>query len=81
MAKGYLPLPDGSYVTVRDDETPEQAFARARKEYPEAFEVKRVPAEPEEGVIAAGRWWYLNVLYLQLVPAWRSTVFSRRSCS
>jgi hypothetical protein len=51
MAKGYLPLPDGSYVTVRDDETPEQAFARARKEYPEAFEVKRVPAEPEEGVI------------------------------
>jgi hypothetical protein len=53
MAKGYLPLPDGSYVTVRDDETPEQAFARARKEYPEAFEVKRVPAEPEEGVIAA----------------------------
>jgi hypothetical protein len=54
MAKGYLPLPDGSYVTVRDDETPEQAFARARKEYPEAFEVKRVPAEPEEGVIAAG---------------------------
>jgi hypothetical protein len=53
MAKGYLPLPDGSYVTVRDDETPEQAFARARKEYPEAFEVKRVPAEPEEGVGAA----------------------------
>jgi hypothetical protein len=51
MAKGYLPLPDGSYVTVRDDETPEQAFARARKEYPEAFEVKRVSAEPEEGVI------------------------------
>jgi hypothetical protein len=51
MAKGYLPLPDGSYVTVRDDETPEQAFARARKEYPEAFEVKRVPTEPEEGVI------------------------------
>jgi hypothetical protein len=53
MAKGYLPLPDGSYVTVRDDETPEQAFARARKEYPEAFEVKRVPTEPEEGVGAA----------------------------
>jgi hypothetical protein len=56
MAKGYLPLPDGSYVTVRDDETPEQAFARARKEYPEAFEVKRVPAEPEEGVIAGSYW-------------------------
>jgi hypothetical protein len=51
MAKGYLPLPDGSYVTVRDDETPEQAFARARKEYPEAFEVERAPAKPEEGVI------------------------------
>jgi hypothetical protein len=58
MAKGYLPLPDGSYVTVRDDETPEQAFARARKEYPEAFEVKRVPAEPEEGVMARWCWWY-----------------------
>ena len=53
MAKGYLPLPDGSYVTVRDDETPEQAFARARKEYPEAFEVKRVSAEPKEGIGAA----------------------------
>jgi hypothetical protein len=54
MAKGYLPLPDGSYVTVRDDETPEQAFARARKEYPEAFEVERAPAKPKEGVFAAG---------------------------
>jgi hypothetical protein len=51
MAKGYLPLPDGSYVTVRDDETPEQAFARARKEYPEAFEVERAPAKPKEGVL------------------------------
>jgi hypothetical protein len=54
MAKGYLPLPDGSYVTVRDDETPEQAFARARKEYPEAFEVEQAPAKPKEGVFAAG---------------------------
>ena len=54
MAKGYLPLPDGSYVTVRDDETPEQAFARARKEYPEAFQAKAPAPEQEEGVIAAG---------------------------
>ena len=54
MAKGYLPLPDGSFVTVRDDETPEQAFARARREYPEAFEVKAPPPKQEEGAIAAG---------------------------
>jgi hypothetical protein len=69
MAKGYLPLPDGSYVTVRDDETPEQAFARARKEYPEAFEVKRVSAEPEEGVMARLLLAVQNEQYLQLVPA------------
>ena len=53
MAKGYLPLPDGSFVTVRDDETPEQAFARARKEYPEAFQTKAPAPEQEKGVIAS----------------------------
>jgi hypothetical protein len=54
MAKGYIPLPDGSYLTVRDDETPEQAIARARKEFPEAFQAKAPAPEQEEGVIAAG---------------------------
>jgi hypothetical protein len=53
MAKGYIPLPDGSYLTVRDDETPEQAIARARKEFPEAFQAKAPAPEQEEGVGAA----------------------------
>jgi hypothetical protein len=73
MAKGYLPLPDGSYVTVRDDETPEQAFARARKEYPEAFEVERAPAKPKEGVFALVCWWYLNARHRNAQTGWRSS--------
>ena len=41
----YLPLPDGSSVTIREGETPQQAWARAQQMYPEAFGVK---AEPQE---------------------------------
>jgi len=53
MAKGYIPLPDGSYLTVRDDETPGEAILRAQREYPEAFGVKTAEAEPEGGFGAA----------------------------
>ena len=55
MAKGYLPLPDGSYVTVQDEETPIQAYERAKKQYPEAFKVeaKATEAQPEGGFGAA----------------------------
>lgn len=33
----YLPLPDGSFVTVREGEAPADAWERAQREYPEAF--------------------------------------------
>jgi hypothetical protein len=36
-----LPLPDGSAVTVRPDETEEQAWFRAQRMYPEAFGIKQ----------------------------------------
>jgi len=47
----YLPLPDGSFVTVREGETPLQAYERATKEYPDAFGIK--PPAPKEGIGAA----------------------------
>jgi nitroreductase len=53
MAKGYIPLPDGSFLTVRDDETPGEAILRAQRDYPEAFGVKATEAEPEGGFGAA----------------------------
>ena len=44
----YLPLPDGSTVTIRDGETPQQAYARAQQMYPEAFVQKQAPVAPTE---------------------------------
>lgn len=52
----YLPLPDGSSVTIREGETPQQAWARAQQMYPEAFGVKAEPQEqPQGGFIAASK--------------------------
>jgi hypothetical protein len=48
----YLPLPDGSSVTIREGETPQQAWARAQQMYPEAFVQRQAPAAPKEGLIA-----------------------------
>jgi len=42
-----VPLPDGSYVAIREGETPQQAYARAQQMYPEAFRVA-APAAPKE---------------------------------
>ena len=39
----YLPLPDGSSVTIREGETPQQTWARAQQMYPEAFGAKATP--------------------------------------
>ena len=36
----YLPLPDGSSVTIREGESPQEAWARAQRMYPEAFASK-----------------------------------------
>ena len=42
-----VPLPDGSYVSIREGETPQQAYARAQQMYPEAFKTA-TPAAPKE---------------------------------
>ena len=46
----YLPLPDGSSVTIREGETPQEAYARAQRMYPEAFASK----EPEKKETTVG---------------------------
>ena len=42
-AAQYLPLPDGSSVTIREGETPRDAWLRAQQMYPEAFKIKVIP--------------------------------------
>ena len=54
MAK-YLPLPDGSYLELREGETPEQGLRRAQQTYPEAFKAIDVAPERKEGIGAALR--------------------------
>ena len=52
----YLPLPDGSSVTIQDGETPEQTWARAQQAYPEAFGIikkKEEVAAPQSGFMPA----------------------------
>lgn len=44
MAKS-LPLPDGTSVTIREGETPEETWLRAIREYPEAFQPPAPKAE------------------------------------
>lgn len=44
----YLPLPDGSVVTIREGENPNQTWARAIKEYPEAFGYKKRDETPDQ---------------------------------
>jgi hypothetical protein len=46
----YLPLPDGSSVTIREGESPQEAYARAQRMYPEAFASK----EPEKKETTVG---------------------------
>jgi hypothetical protein len=46
----YLPLPDGSSVTIREGESPQEAYARAQRMYPEAFKSK----EPEKKEVTVG---------------------------
>ena len=46
----YLPLPDGSSVTIREGESPQEAWARAQRMYPEAFASK----EPEKKETTVG---------------------------
>jgi hypothetical protein len=46
----YLPLPDGSSVTIREGESPQEAWARAQRMYPEAFASKA----PEKKEVTVG---------------------------
>jgi hypothetical protein len=48
-----VPLPDGTQVAVRPGETPESAYARAQKMYPEAFASKTSEKQPESGLMPA----------------------------
>lgn len=58
----YLPLPDGSSVTIRDGETPTQAWERAQQMYPEAFGAAQKQAgQPESGGIAAAKAGYQSL--------------------
>ena len=41
--KQALPLPDGSYVTIREGETPLQTWIRAQAMYPKAFGMESIP--------------------------------------
>lgn len=51
----YLPLPDGSSVTIREGESPQQAWARAQEMYPDAFARKAAPQKDtaESGFLPA----------------------------
>ena len=51
----YLPLPDGSSVTIREGESPQDAWSRAQRMYPEAFKAKEPEAKPEGGFVAASK--------------------------
>lgn len=44
----YLPLPDGSFITVREGEQPADAWERAQREYPQAFGIEEAPAQPQQ---------------------------------
>ena len=44
QGKKYLPLPDGSSVTIREGESPRDAWLRAQQLYPEAFKIKLIPS-------------------------------------
>jgi Large polyvalent protein associated domain 38 len=57
----YLPLPDGSSVTVREGESPQQAWARAQKMYPEAFQAAQQP-KPEPTVGGQVKEFFKGVL-------------------
>jgi len=45
----YLPLPDGSSVTIREGESPQEAYVRAQRMYPEAF-ASKTPEKKETTV-------------------------------
>lgn len=51
----YLPLPDGSSVTIREGESPQQAWARAQQMYPDAFGITQAEPQKQQEVGMLGR--------------------------
>lgn len=49
----YLPLPDGNSVTIREGETPSDAWKRALQMYPESFATKTPEEQPKSGFMPA----------------------------
>ena len=48
----YLPLPDGSSIEIPEGMSIEEAAAKAKQQFPEAFVVKEDVPEPETGFVA-----------------------------
>jgi hypothetical protein len=46
----YLPLPDGNSLLMKEGETPQEAYARAQRQFPDSFKVK----EPEKKETTVG---------------------------
>jgi hypothetical protein len=46
----YLPLPDGNSLLMKEGETPQEAYARAQRQFPDSFKVK----EPEKKEVTVG---------------------------
>ena len=63
MAKS-LPLPDGTSVTIREGETPEETWLRAIREYPEAFQ----PPAPKAEVAAPTIGGQTKEFFKGLIP-------------
>jgi hypothetical protein len=61
----YLPLPDGTSVTIREGESPQAAWARAQRMYPEAFAAKPVAAQPPADTTVGGN---VREFFKGLVP-------------
>jgi hypothetical protein len=41
----YLPLPDGNSLLMKEGETPQEAYARAQRQFPDSFKVKEAPRQ------------------------------------
>ena len=48
----YLPLPDGNSLLMKEGETPQDAWSRAQRQFPDSFKTKTAEAQPESGFIA-----------------------------
>jgi hypothetical protein len=57
----YLPLPDGSSIEIPEGMSIEEAAAKAKQQFPEAFAPREAAAEPETGFIAGVKSGFENL--------------------